>query len=123
MRALDNFSEIYLYRHFVDFRKAVNGLGAIVQEEMKLDLFSSSALFVFCCKRKKRIKILYLDKTGFAYWYKKLENDLFFWPKKNEDKNENEITSLNPQELQWLLDGINLTAIKPHSKKNYQKIC
>ncbi|MBA2406353.1 MAG: IS66 family insertion sequence element accessory protein TnpB, partial [Bdellovibrionales bacterium] len=40
---------------------SINGLGAIVQEEMNLDPFSS-ALFIFCCARRKRIKILYWEK-------------------------------------------------------------
>jgi len=40
-------SVIYLYRHPVDMRKAINGLVAIVEGDMGLDPFSSK-LFVFC---------------------------------------------------------------------------
>jgi len=35
---------IYVYRHAVDLRKAINGLVAIVESEMQLDPFTS----VFC---------------------------------------------------------------------------
>ena len=37
---------LYLYRHPVDMRKAINGLVAIVESEMALDPFSAK-LFVF----------------------------------------------------------------------------
>ena len=46
IRPCDN-SVIYLYRHPVDMRKAINGLVAIVEGDMGLDPFSSK-LFVFC---------------------------------------------------------------------------
>jgi transposase len=116
MRALSAFGKVHLYRQPVDFRKSINGLSAIVQEEMKLDTFSGH-LFLFCCARRKRIKILYWDRTGFALWYKKLEEDLFPWPKNlNED-----VIELSSRELQWVLDGIDIWKIKPHAVKNYKK--
>lgn len=118
MRAISEFQQIFLYRNPVDFRKSINGLGAIVQEEMKLDPFAP-ALYIFGCKRHKRIKILYWDNTGMALWYKKLEQDRFMWPKKHAD----EIIELSAQELTWLLAGIDLSQMKPHQKKSYEKFC
>jgi len=38
--------EVYLHRRPVDFRKAINGLALIVQEELHLDPYTN-ALFVF----------------------------------------------------------------------------
>ncbi len=118
MKSLSKFTQVYLHREPVDFRKSINGLGAIVQEEMNLDPFSS-ALFIFCCARRKRIKILYWDRTGFALWYKKLEENLFPWPKDLDD----EIVEITFRELQWVLDGINIWKIKPHEEKKYSKTC
>lgn len=118
MKSPSDFDSIYLWRSPVDFRKSINGLGAIVQEEMKLNPFDS-ALFIFCCGRRKRLKILYWDKTGFAIWYKKLEEDLFPWPKSLEE----EVITISSKELGWVLDGINIWAIKPHEEKNYSKMC
>lgn len=37
---------VYLHREFVDFRKAINGLAAMIEDE----LLMSGALFVFCNK-------------------------------------------------------------------------
>ena len=106
MKAVSSFTKVYLHREPVDFRKSINGLGAIVQEEMELDPFSNH-LFIFCCQRRKRIKILYWDKTGFALWYKKLEEDLFPWPKDSAE----EVLELKPRELEWILEGINIWKI------------
>lgn len=118
MKSLSKFTKIYLHREPVDFRKSINGLGAIVQEEMKLNPFDS-ALFIFICARRKRIKILYWDRTGFALWYKKLEEDLFPWPKDLEA----DTIEISSKELEWILDGINIWKIKPHKDKKYSKTC
>ena len=47
---------IYLHRDSVDFRKSINGLVAIVEQEMQLSPFAP-ALFVFCNKNRDRIKM------------------------------------------------------------------
>jgi len=72
---------IYLHREPVDFRKSINGLVLIVEQEMQLSPMSS-ALFVFCNKNRNRVKALYWDRTGFCLWYKRLEQDKFKWPLK-----------------------------------------
>jgi hypothetical protein len=46
MEAVDQFANIYLCREFVDFRKSINGLSAIVAGDLSLDL-KKSALFIF----------------------------------------------------------------------------
>lgn len=117
MQNLNEFPKVYLHREAVDFRKSINGLGSIVESELKMNLFES-ALFVFCCKRRKRIKILYWDQTGFALWYKKLEEDLFPWPKDNQK----EVLKIDSKKLRWLLDGIDFWNLKPHEIKKYKKM-
>ena len=74
-------SEVFLYRDFVDFRKAINGLATLVEDELNRDAYTG-ALFVFCNKAKNKLKILYWDKTGFALWQKRLEKQKFKWPSK-----------------------------------------
>lgn len=118
MKSVSSFNKIYLHRNPVDFRKSINGLSAIVQEEMKLNPFDS-ALFIFCCARRRRIKILYWDRTGFALWLKRLEEDLFPWPKDLDE----EIIEVTSKEIEWVLDGINIWKIKPHLDKKYSKTC
>ncbi len=118
MKSSKDFDSIYLWREPVDFRKSINGLSAMVQEEMKLDPYSNS-LFIFCCQRKKKLKILYWDRTGFALWYKRLEQDLFPWPRHLED----DTLEISSRELNWILDGINIWKIKRHEERKYSKTC
>ena len=63
-------ADIYLYMDIVDFRKSINGLIVVVEQDMKLNPFRD-ALFVFCNKKRDKVKILNWDKTGFALWYKR----------------------------------------------------
>ncbi|MGR5144889.1 IS66 family insertion sequence element accessory protein TnpB, partial [Photobacterium sp. DNB23_23_1] len=58
MRGLVNPPQIYLYREFVDFRKSINGLAALVESETELPL-NSGALFLFTNKQRDKIKVLY----------------------------------------------------------------
>ena len=64
-------ADIYLYMDIVDFRKSINGLIVVVEQDMNLNPFRD-ALFVFCNKKRDKVKILYWDKTGFALWDKRL---------------------------------------------------
>ena len=100
---------VYLHRDPVDFRKQIDGLAAIVELTMKQSL-SSGALFVFCSKQRNKLKLLYWDKTGFCLWYKRLEKDKFKWPKKHGSTT----ISIDEEQLNWLLRGVDISAIKPH---------
>ena len=58
---------IYVRPGKTDMRKQINGLSIMVEQELELDPFSG-ALFVFCNARRRLLKILYWDRTGFAMW-------------------------------------------------------
>ncbi len=63
----------------IDMRKSIDGLTAIVQEEMGEDAYSGH-LFVFVSRRGDRVKILTWDKGGFVLLYKRLERGQFKLP-------------------------------------------
>lgn len=102
-------SQVFLCRDFVDFRKSINGLSQIVEEELEFSAMSG-ALFVFCNKAKDKLKILYWDKTGFALWYKRLEKDRFKWPDKLSELDKG--IDLTEQQLNWLLEGYSVVGHK-----------
>ena len=103
MKSIKDFESLYIHREPVDMRKSINGLSLIAQEEMGLDL-NSSALFIFCNRRRTHLKILYFDLNGFALWFKRLEESKFPWPKKIED----EVIQIPLEDMELLLEGINI---------------
>jgi transposase len=115
MKALGSFTEIFVCTRPVDFRMSIDGLVSVVTSELGKNVFNSTALFVFTNRDKSRLRILYWDKTGFALWLKRLEKDRFPWPKKFTSRE----MQIRAHELEWLLDGINIWKIKPHSELHF----
>lgn len=113
---LNLFSQIYFYRPPIDFRKGVNGLSAIVQDEMNLDLFRPS-LFIFTNSKRNKIKALYWDQTGFAMWIKYLIEDKYKWPLKYED----DIILVDIKKLNKFLIGLDPFQL-PFKEKKYSKV-
>ena len=54
---------VYLYTGITDMRKAVDGLSALVELQMEQSPFEQ-AMFVFCNRRKDRIKILVWERNN-----------------------------------------------------------
>lgn len=117
MKSYKDFPEVFLFRPFVDMRKQINGLSAIVQSEMKLNPYDD-ALFVFTNKRRELLKCLYWDRSGFAMWVKRLDVEKFIWPKHLED----DVIRLTDQEMAWLLQGIKFWVIKGHKTLHYDEL-
>ena len=117
MKLQPELSTIYLHREPVDFRKAMNGLMIIVEQEMELSPFDD-ALFVFCNKARDKLKVLYWEQTGFCLWYKRLEKDKFKWPRKSRKP----IMTLSEQQWDWLLSGIDITKMHTHKPLIYEGI-
>ena len=101
---------IYLYREPVDFRKSINGLVMIVEQELGLSPFAD-ALYVFCNRNRDKLKVVYWDQTGFALWYKRLEKEKFKWPKHYPGA----LMTLTAAQWQWLLSGYDVIGHQPLS--------
>ena len=97
-----------------DLRKAVNGLSAMVQEEMRQDPFSGS-VYIFCNRERRLLKAVYWDRTGFWLSQKRLERDTYPWP-----QDEGEARELTTEQLQMLLAGIDF--FKAHKELFYKKV-
>ena len=95
-------SKIYIVCGHTDMRKSINGLAAIIQEQFDLDLFSDS-LFLFCGRRRNRLKALLWEGDGFILLYKVVENGRFRWP-----NNEEEVRNLTREEFTWLMQGLSI---------------
>ena len=92
---------VYLACGKTDVRKSINGLMMIVESSFNLDPFDN-AIFVFCNKRRNRVKILEWDGDGFWLYFKRLEKGHFRWP----ELGETATMTLTGEELSILLHGV-----------------
>jgi transposase len=116
MFALNPARVVYLHRDAIDFRKNINGLASLVEHALGMNAFAN-AVFVFGNRRHDRIKILGWDRNGFWLLQKRLEEARFIWPRKDST-----VIELSVQQLHWLLDGIDLSAMRGHAAVTYQKV-
>lgn len=76
MLSLGGSHRVFLCVGPIDFRKAHDGLCAIVRDQFRDDPFGGD-LFVFFNAAKDRIKLLVWDRNGFWLLYKRLEKGTF----------------------------------------------
>lgn len=110
MKSPDQFDFIYLYTDAVDMRKSFSGLSHLVKAELGKNVFGN-ALFVFSNRSRNMVKCLYWRKSGFAIWGYRLEKNKFHWLEPGEE-GELQLTS---DQFRMLIDGCDLSAMKPHS--------
>lgn len=107
---------VYLVTGVTDMRKSIDCLSTIVQQQFRLSPFVRG-VFLFCGRRRDRLKALYWEGDGFVLVYKRLKNGRFQWP-----RNENEVRKLSSQQKRWLLEGLSLEQPKA-VKKVYVDTC
>uniref|UniRef100_UPI0022E1FA7E IS66 family insertion sequence element accessory protein TnpB n=1 Tax=Blautia hansenii TaxID=1322 RepID=UPI0022E1FA7E len=92
--------EIYIVTGRTDMRKSIDGLCAIVENQLHMEP-RRSALYLFCGKRCDRIKALLWESDGFVLLYKRMEvQGRFRWP-----RNQLEVKQLTWQQFDWLMSG------------------
>lgn len=99
-----------------DMRKSFNTLAILAEQEMGESPFSG-ALFVFSNRRASTIKVLYWDRNGFCIWCKRLEKHRFPWP-----QSKDAVRRMRPEELLYLIDGIDPTTVDPHEALAYERV-
>ena len=91
----------------VDFRKGIDGLAALAQQELRLDPFSGVAL-VFRAKRADRVKILVWDGSGMVLIAKRLEQGKFAWPPVSGG-----VMRLSSAQFAALFEGLDWRLVRP----------
>ena len=99
-------TEIYLAAGATDMRKSFNGLTSIVENVLKKSALGGQ-VFVFCNRRRNRLKLIFFDGSGLWVCAKRLERGTFAWPKTEERS-----IDLSREELALLLGGIDLSETK-----------
>lgn len=99
---------VYVACGYTDLRRGIDGLAGMVQSQFCLDPFQN-ALFLFCGRRRDRIKGLYWEGDGFVLLYKRLESGSFQWPRTGEEARQ-----LTAQQYRWLMEGLDVEQPKAH---------
>ena len=101
---------IYIICGYTDMRKSIDGLCAIIQDQLMMDP-EGSALYLFCGRRRDRIKALLKEPDGYVLIYKRLSaQGCYRWPRK-----KSEARNLTWREFDWLMSGLDIdqpTAIR-----------
>jgi transposase len=101
---------IFLGAEPTDMRKGFDGLAEMVRSALGLDPLSGH-LFVFRNRRGDRVKILYWDRDGLAYWYKRLERGTFRFPAALSSDGTKGV-EVKAADLMMLLDGVDLGSVR-----------
>ena len=101
-------TQVFLVSGATDMRKSFRGLPAIVQNALGQNPLQG--LYVFCNRRRNRLKILFFDRGGYWVCAKRLERGTFAWPNGGEVSLE-----MTPQELAMLLGSIDPGVTKHRS--------
>lgn len=104
--------KVFLVAGATDMRKCFDTLAAVVCSAIREDPLSGH-LFVFCNRRRDRLKVLLWEESGFWLLAKRLEQGTFAWPQAERGKVE-----YTPAELAALLDGLELTGRR---RRRYQR--
>jgi transposase len=111
-----HIAQVHLCRAPIDFRKSINGLSVLVEQELGLDPFAQ-ALYVFVNRQRTKLKVLYWHRNGFCLWLKRLEAERFAWPDERAG-----MEAISAQQLQWLLEGFDLWRHAPHKTLTYSSV-
>lgn len=103
MLAFSAATRVYVAVAPVDMRLSFNGLYGWVQQHLEVNPLSGH-LFVFCNRRRNRLKILYWDGSGLWVCAKRLEKGTFAWP-----GIQTVSQTLRPEELHLLVNGLEVT--------------
>ena len=99
---------VYIACGYTDLRRGIDGLAELVRQQFRLDPFGNT-LFLFCGRKRDRIKALYWEGNGFLLLYKRLEQGVYQWP-----RSEQEARELTPQQYRWLMEGLKVDQPKAH---------
>ena len=97
-------ANIYIITGYTDMRKSVDGLCAIVMEQLKEEP-NRNSIYLFCGRRCDRIKVLLREPDGYVLLYKRLDvvAGKYRWP-----RNSSEVRPITWQQFDWLMSGLEI---------------
>ena len=98
-------TNIFIVTGYTDMRKSIDGLCAIVYDQITSENPPGHSVYLFCGKRCDRTKILFHEPDGYVLLYKRLDvvQGKYRWP-----RNKSEVKSITWQQFDWLMSGLEI---------------
>jgi transposase len=112
MQLMINAPSILVCTRAVDFRRAIDGLIDIVLSELTVD--PRTNIFIFFNRSRNKVKILAWHRNGFVLLLKRLEEGNFF-----NSNSKTALLSITPQQLSWLLAGLDWVKMSAWGELEY----
>lgn len=77
MITIQEDAKIIFYSKPINLIKSIDGLAAVVQNELGMEL-NANEYFLFCNFKRDRFKILYKDGANLAIWFRRFKGTLAF---------------------------------------------
>lgn len=113
MLKLSEETTVYVASRAVDCRKAINGLSALVLEELARQP-NDGSVYVFYNQACDRVKCLLWDKNGFVLYHKRLERGRF-----KMVKGADGAYTIDQNQLSWLLAGLDFQLMNEFSDLDF----
>lgn len=98
-----DIKRVYILTGRTDMRRGAAGLVSIVRLRYGLDPLEKGTLFLFCGRKKDRIKGLLFEGDGFVLVSKQLSSGHYCWP-----NTPDEARNLTWEEYDRLMDGFTI---------------
>jgi len=100
-------TRIFLATGPTDMRRGFDGLSELVRQRIQSDPLTGH-WYIFCNRRRNRIKVLFFDGTGLWLCQKRIQRGVYSWP----DSDSGASVTLTREELTLLLGGIELERVR-----------
>lgn len=116
MIALGEETPVYLALGVTDLRKSIDALAGLVTDVLGRQPCSAQ-VFVFCNRRRDKLKVLLWRGNGFWLCYRRLERERFRWPGPTAGQ---AAVTVSARELRWLLEGLDWQRVEGHRALHYE---
>lgn len=113
MQLLINAPSILVCTESVDFRKSIDGLLDVIVSSLNVE--PRENIFIFFNRSRNKVKLLAWHKNGFVLLLKRLERGNFF-----NISCEAPVAGVTPQQLSWLLAGLDWVRMTQWGELEYR---